>query len=490
MRSSNFYEREKPMLTIQHNTETIPLCVDLDGTLVKTNLLWESMLQLVKRNPLYAVALPFWLLCGRACLKTQIAKHTQLDVAALPYNEDFVKFLREEHRSGRQLILATASHRLLAEPLAAHLGFFVEVIASDDQLNLRSHAKAARLVERFGRQGFDYAGNSAADLEVWREARQALVVDGSKRLLRQLHDTPRTFASEHRPLQQLIRLLRPHQWMKNLIIFVPLVTDHKLGNLQLLRDAGLAFAAFSLCASGLYVLNDLLDIDADRQHAGKKRRPFAAGELPLWLGFALVPLLLAGAAAVSLTLPLGFALALVTYFALNTLYSWRIKRVVLLDVFCLAALYTLRLISGHEATHVAYSAWLLVFAMFIFLSLALVKRFQELYALRRENRSHAKGRGYAAGDLELVASLGSISGYMAVLVLALYVNSDKVRTLYQHPLGLLLICPLLLYWVSRVWLLAHRGELHDDLVSFATSDWVSYLVGILTLVVMFLATGP
>ncbi len=462
--------------------EAIPLCVDLDGTLIKTDLLWESALRLITRNPLYLFAILFWFLRGRAYLKSEIARRVELNPAALPYHDEFMHFLREQHAHGRRLVLATASNYSLAECVATHLGLFAEVIASDRQTNLRSRTKAARLIERFGHHGFDYAGNSGADLPVWREARQALVVGKAR------HDLPdaHVFPCERRLLHHLLRLLRPHQWAKNLIIFVPLLTAHQLDQSTNLRAAALAFAAFSLCASGLYVLNDLLDIEADRHHANKRNRPFASGALPIPLGFVLVPLLLTGAAAFAAALPGRFALAIAAYLGLTTAYSLWIKRVALLDVFLLAGLYTIRLVGGHEATRVSYSAWLLVFSMFIFLSLALVKRFQELHTYN----SHAHGRGYAPSDLELIASLGSSSGYLSVLVLALYVNSEQVRVLYHHPLRLLLICPLFLFWISRVWLLAHRGGLHDDPVLFALRDRMSYLVALLTLLIIWLAMQP
>jgi len=464
------------------SADAIPLCVDLDGTLIKTDLLWESALHLIARNPLWLFALPFWFLRGRACLKSEIARRVELNPAALPYHEEFVDFLREQHAHGRRLVLATASNHSLAECVATHLGLFAEVIASDHQTNLRSRAKATRLVERFGQRGFDYAGNSRADLPVWREARHIIVVGSARR------DFPdaQVFPCERRTLYHLFCLLRPHQWAKNLIIFVPLLTAHRLDMPALLRAAALAFAAFSLCASGLYVLNDLLDLEADRRHASKQNRPFASGALPIPFGFFLVPLLLAGAAVFAAALPGRFALVISAYFSLTTAYSLWIKRLTLLDVFLLAGLYTIRLVAGHEATRVPYSAWLLVFSMFIFLSLALVKRFQELHTYN----SHAHGRGYAPGDLELIASLGSSSGYLSVLVLALYVNSEQVRVLYHHPLRLLLICPLFLFWISRVWLLAHRGQIHDDPVLFALRDRMSYLVGLLTLLIIWLAMQP
>jgi len=465
--------------------------VDLDGTVIRTDLAWESLVRLLRRDPLYLAALPFWWLRGRAWLKRQMAARTRVDVATLPYHESFLEFLRGERRRGRHLCLVTAADDRWAGAVAAHLGLFTEVLASDGRTNLRGSVKAARLVERFGERGFDYAGNSPADLPVWARARQALVVSDSPGLAAraaQRATVSRVFRSADSWWSAAAQALRPHQWVKNLILFVPLITAHEINQPALVLKALGAFAAFCLCASGTYIMNDLFDLDADRRHPGKCSRPFAAGTLPIPAGLAAFPLLLAGGLLLAWRLAPGFAAVLGIYLALTTSYSWRLKQVALLDVFCLAALYTIRLIGGHESTRIKYSFWLLVFSMFIFLSLALVKRFVELDAVRRQNRPALEGRGYSAGDAELVAVLGSTSGYLAVLVLALYVNSNDVIVLYGRPMLLLLICPLLLYWISRVWMIAHRGQMHGDPIVFALKDRNSYAVGFLTLAVLWLAT--
>jgi 4-hydroxybenzoate polyprenyltransferase/phosphoserine phosphatase len=470
--------------------KSVPLCVDLDGTLIKSDLLWESLVRLLQRNPLYLPLVPLWLARGRAGLKEQLAARVAVDAARLPYHEPFLEFLREERRSGRPIFLVTASDRRMAEPVAAHLGLFAEVIASDGRTNLRGKNKAAKLVERFGERGFDYAGNSAVDLPVWAQSRRALVVNASPGLearARKLGPVDRVFPTLGSGWRAWLQALRPHQWVKNLIIFVPLVTSHKITQFPLAIEALLAFIAFSLCASAVYVFNDLCDIDADRHHPAKRTRPFAAGALPLQAGLLAAPLLVAAAALLACRLPCGFAVVLALYLFLTTAYSYGLKRIALVDVFCLAGLYTIRLIAGHASTGVVYSAWLLVFSMFIFLSLALVKRFVELDAVRVLEQPAIQGRGYVAGDAELVAALGSASGYMAVLVLALYVNSQEVKALYHQPMLLLLVCPLLLYWISRVWLIAHRSQMHDDPIVFALRDWVSYAVGALSLLVLWLA---
>lgn len=465
----------------------LPLCVDLDGTLIKTDLVWESLLRLLKQKPFCFFYIIGWWLRGRAYLKAQVAARVKLDVATLPYNGPFLDFLRAEKRRGRTIILATASDRLPAQQVADYVGVFDEVLASDGKTNLRARNKGAKLAEKFGDRGFDYAGNSTVDLPVWERAHQAVVVTGNQRLIQRAEERAplgHTFRPDQGWLNSLFRALRPHHWVKNLILFVPLVMAHRLFETRALWETVQGFMAFCLCASAVYVFNDLLDLEVDRHHPTKRLRPFAAGDLSAPFGLAMIPFLLAASAIFASQLPWRFGAVLAVYAVLTTSYSWRVKEIALLDVFCLAALYTIRLIAGHEAAVVRYSFWLLAFSMFLFLSLALVKRFTELGGAVEE----LKGRGYAFGDRELVATLGTTSGYLAVLVLALYVNNPEPG-LYVHPMRLLLICPLLLYWISRVWLLAHRGRMHEDPIVFALRDGTSYGIGALAMLVLWLATG-
>ncbi len=481
-----------PQAATQQSQAAPPLCVDLDGTLIRTDVLWESLVRLLARNPLYLVAVVVWWMRGRAHLKAELARRVQLDVAALPYQPEFLQWLRQQKAAGRELYLVTASDVRLAGAVADHLGLFTEVLASDGRHNLRGKAKGARLAERFGDAGFDYAGNSSVDLPVWERGRRAIVVNASERLARRAAKratVENVFPARESGLGAFWRGLRPYQWVKNLIVLVPAITSHRLTEPAVALDALIAFVAFCLCASGVYLLNDLLDVESDRHHAAKRERPFARGDLPLAVGLVAFPLLLLGSLLIGTSLSQGFVATLGVYVLLTTAYSLRLKQAPLLDVFCLAGLYTVRLVAGHEATGIVYSFWLLVFSMFLFLSLALVKRGVELEAARQQNRNDIKGRGYAAGDLPLITILGCCSAFLAVLVLALYVNSQEVRILYRHPTLLLLICPLLLYWMSRLWLLAARGRMHDDPVVFALRDPVSYAVGALTLAVIWLATG-
>jgi len=470
----------------------VPLAVDLDGTLIRTDMMWESLARLLRHDPLQLLAVPFWWMRGRAFLKQQLAARVSVDASALPYHTEFLNWLKEQKRSGRKLVLATASDIKMAEPVAKHVGLFDEVLASDGKTNLRDNAKLAALTKKYGERGFDYAGNSSVDLDVWKGSRQAIVVNAGEGLARQAASRTQlgpTFLDHTSPIKSILRCLRPHQWIKNLIVFVPVLTGHQLGDHSILQRAFLAFASFCLCASSAYLLNDLTDLDADRHHQRKRNRPFASGALPLSYGFVGSPFLLFCGLIIAWWLSPTFAGVMLGYFIATVAYSWQIKQVAMLDVFVLAGLYTMRLVGGHVATSIPWSAWLLIFSMFVFLSLALMKRVQELLSVRDGNGHEVKGRGYTARDLELVSMLGVVSGFLAVLVLALYVNSEQVRMLYAHPNLLLLVCPLLLYWIARVWLLAHRGQMHEDPTAFAFKDWVSYAVGGLTLAIMWFATG-
>ena len=463
-----------------------PLCVDLDGTLIHSDLLLESALALLGRNPLYLFAMAFWLLRGKAHLKREIARRCKIEVATLPYNAALVEWLRAE-RGQRRLVLCTASDAGYAHAVAAHLDLFSEVLASDGRSNLSGRHKAARLVERYGDRKFDYAGNTKVDLAVWRHARQGVVVGPSASLGKaaaRVTTVERVFERERRPVRIWTRALRLHQWLKNLLVFLPLLAAHRLFSLDAAAHAAAAFVAFGLCASGVYLLNDLLDLASDRRHPRKRERPFAAGTLPLTAGLVAAPALTLAAFALALVIAPLFALTLLGYYVLTLAYSFRLKRIVMLDVVVLAALYTSRIVAGAAAIAQPLSFWLLAFSMFIFLSLAMLKRYTELRMLQANGWNNAEGRGYRVDDLGLIQSLGAASGYLSVLVLALYINSTASEVLYHRPEVLWLLCPLLLYWISRMWVVAHRGQMHDDPVIYAMVDRVSRVVLVLCAVVV------
>lgn len=469
------------------------LYVDLDGTVIATDLLHESFLAALKRSPWVALQCVGWLAQGRARLKEELASRGHVDVASLPYREPVLQFLREERARGRRIVLATASWSSLAQAVAGHLGLFDEVLATTANGNLKGKAKAQQLVERSGAAGFDYVGDSRADIEVWRQSRHAYVVDDTGRLAGAVPagvEVKRVFSSaQPQPRwRAAIRAMRPHQWAKNLLLFVPLVAAHRIHEGASLAAALTGFAAFCLFASSAYLLNDLLDLGADRAHPRKRLRPLASGQLSIPAGLLLCALAVLGGAALAARLPAMFQATLGAYFLLTLAYSFGLKRVAMLDVISLAALYTLRIIAGGFAIPMPPSFWLLAFAMFLFFSLALVKRYAELVSLEGEGIGAAPGRGYAGHDAEVVLAIGSASAMVSALVLALYINGETAKDLYMQPAFLWILCPILLYWVSRIWLLAARGQMHDDPVLFAVRDKASYAVAAAGAIVVWLAT--
>jgi 4-hydroxybenzoate polyprenyltransferase len=482
---------EQPSTTLPAPCSRLPpLVVDLDGTLVKTDLLLESLFSLLRQAPLSFFAVPFWLLKGRAHLKREIARRAKLDVTLLPYCTVLLERLRVERGQGRSIVLATASDERLAQQVADHLKLFDSVLASDGSTNLSGERKRERLVSQFGERGFDYAANRSSDIAVWSSAREAIVVNPNPQLLRavaRVASVQSVFEDRRANLAECLNALRPQHWLKNLLVFVPVFAAHRFYEPALMERALLAFAAFCCCASSGYLFNDLLDLSADRHHPKKYLRPFASGRLPLSYALAMGPALVI----------LGFVLAalvsrvlvgvLLLYFALTLIYSLYIKKVALLDVIVLAGLYTLRIMAGAAAVVIWPSEWLLAFSTFLFLSLALVKRYDELVVMRSVDGDHARARSYEISDAELLASKGTASGYMAVLVLALYITSGAAKALYRRPELMWFLCPLLLYWVGRMWLVAHRGKMHDDPLVFALRDRTSRILIILMLGTALLA---
>lgn len=470
----------------------IPLVVDLDGTLLRSDLLVESALCFLRASPDMVYRLPLWLLQGKARLKAELARAAAIDVTLLPYNQEVLAFLRAARESGQPLVLATATHRQLAEQVANHLGCFERVLATEGDVNLAGTDKRDALVREYGIGGFDYVGDSAADLAVWPSARRGWTVNASARVERRargLAGHAGTIPTVRTQLSDWIRALRLHQWLKNFLVFVPLLGAHQAGNLTLVLQSAVAFLAFGLCASSVYLLNDLLDLPDDRRHARKRHRPFASGRIPLIAGLAAKPLLLAAAFALSaMALPPAATAVLGFYYLVTLAYSLSLKRRMAIDVIALAGLYTLRIVMGAMATGLALSFWLMAFSMFIFLSLALVKRYAELSHARQTGKpSKTPGRGYYTEDLAMIAPLGAASGYLSVLVLALYINAGQTLELYRRPEIIWLACPLILSWITRVWMLTHRGEMHEDPLVFATKDLKSLTTGFLMAGVLILA---
>lgn len=428
---------------LHHAPVLPPLCVDLDGTLIKSNLSVEALLRWIKVNPLRLFLALAWLARGRARLKAELAGRVELEMERLPLNDAAVEWLREQKRAGRTIVLCTSGYEQVAAKLAARLGVFDRVIAKE------------RRVAEFGKAGFERVEKG--------------------------------FAAERATFHDWLRALRIHQWAKNLLLFAPIASAHRLLDLSALADVALAFVLFGCCASGTYLINDLLDLDADRRHPQKCLRPVAMGTISLTRAGAVAIALICGSVALAvMTLPPLFDVALVLYVVTTSWYSFLLKRIAMVDVLTLAGLYTLRVLAGSAAALVIPSFWLLAFAMFLFLSLAMAKRYAELRSLLDAGRDRASGRGYYVADLPLLHSFGSAAGYVCVLVLALYVNLGA-PTQYSKPQFMWPVCALLLYWISRVWLKTFRGQMHLDPVVFALTDRPSLLVGVLSALLVLAA---
>ena len=484
----------------------VPLCVDLDGTLVKSDTLLDSVLALARQNPRAVLRIPGWLAQGKAAFKQHVTQAVTLDVVNLPYNAPLVEYLAHQHAAGRSLYLATAANGSLAERVAEHLQLFAGVLASDGSHNLAGNNKLHAFQQQFP-QGFSYIGNAGPDIPILTVCKEPMVANptaGLMKGLRAAHVVPaHIFRDQASPLKAWLKAIRLHQWAKNTLIFVPLLLahawsgDNARGNVL---GALLAFLAFGLCASATYIVNDLLDIEADRRHRTKRRRPFAAGTLSPLAGIAVIVLFLLASVLVALAVPhvafahadmpparfYGFLGWLAIYAVSTTAYSLALKRVVLVDVIVLSGLYTIRILAGSAATGIAVSAWLGGFSVFFFLSLAFVKRFSELEGLRLRDAAPSNGRGYLVADIEQLRAFGTAAAYASVVVLTLYISALDTR-LYHHPQRLWLLIPILLLWVSQLWLLASRAELHDDPVVYAITDKRSLLLGALVLAVVFLA---
>jgi len=467
-----------------------PLCVDLDGTLVKSDTLVDSLLVLLRTRPLRVLKLPFVVLKGKAAFKAFVTSSVTLDVVHLPYNRTLLQYLQAEHARGRDLYLATGADERLAQRVADHLGIFTGVLGSDGATNLTGNKKLNSLKACLDSGAFDYVGNDTPDLPLLAEATEPMVANPSMGLRmgmksRGIHPV-QAFNETTHPLQSLVKAARPHQWAKNLLIFLPVLLAHSLSPVKLLAGLG-AFCCFSLTASSTYMFNDLLDIEADRRHPRKQFRPFASGDLSGLTGFATTAILLALGLVGGSLLGGEFFIWLLVYLATTVSYSWYLKRVALVDVLVLSGLYTLRMQAGSAATDTPISHWLAGLSIFLFLSLAVVKRFAELENLRLSGAALKNGRGYLISDTEQLRAFGTASGYAAVVIFAIYISGRDVTTLYRHPSTLWLIVPLILLWISRIWLLASRGELNEDPVVFALTDRLSLLIGVAVAAVAFAA---
>jgi 4-hydroxybenzoate polyprenyltransferase len=463
--------------------ELTPLVSDLDGTLFATDSLFEGVMSLIRRSPWSILWLAIWFIRGgKAGLKFQVASRVRLLPESLPYRTEVVEYLRTERAAGRKIVLATAADQTIAYDVAAHLGCFDEILSSTQFINLKGARKRDELVERFGLRGFDYIGDSKADAPVWAACRIAHVAGLMTRVPRAVlaagAQQGRVFAGRRPGIRTYLRTMRVYQWVKNLLVVVPSLLNHHI-DLQILQSLALAFASFSLVASGTYIANDLFDLEADRRHPRKCRRPLASGELSIFKGVCLAFALTVGGLLLGALGGPKLVACLIVYLGLTTLYSSFVKGKPILDVVVLAMLYTLRVYTGGLVSDVYISPWLFQFSIFFFLSMAFVKRYSELRRLRYQRKREAPNRGYTLSDLSIISQAGVGSGLLAGLLLALYLNGREIERLYPRPEMLWGICPLFLYWMIRVWLIAHRGNMNEDPILYAFHDRVSYIVGLL-----------
>ncbi|MGC9419096.1 MAG: UbiA family prenyltransferase [Rhodovulum sp.] len=453
------------------------LVVDLDGTLLRSDMLYESFWSAFGRDwrsPFLSVAA---VSRGRAALKNHLASASAVETATLPYDEEVIAFIEAWRQSGGRAALVTASDQAFAESIATHLGIFDEVHGSDGQLNLKGERKGRFLEERFGPKGFVYMGDAAADLPIWQRAAKAITVNAPAALRREAErvaESAEHLETKARSATPYIKALRPHQWLKNVLVFLPMLAAHQLDGPTLVLSL-LAFACFSLVASSVYVLNDLLDLAADRAHPRKKNRPFASGRIPIAHGTWMAAGLLFLGALLAVSIGGNFLLVMAAYYLLTAAYSLHLKRRIVIDICVLAGLYTARIVAGGVATGIPLSVWILAFSVFFFLSLAAVKRQAELIDSAERGKLTASGRGYNVDDLPIISMIAIGAGYVSVLVMTLYVNSPVVTELYAYPETLWGVCAILLYWITRTVMVAHRGHMHDDPVVYAAKDRISQM---------------
>ena len=475
--------------------EGVPIYVDLDGTLISGDILHESIFQAVRKNVFLIFMFPAWVLFrGLAYMKYKLATRCHMDPSILPYNLEFLHYLKNEREKGRRLVLTTASSRLIAEKIFKYLGIFDNCIASTKDENVKGETKLKLIQSDCGNGIFCYAGNSNDDFPIWKESKYAIIVNPSSPAIepkvRNNGNMTYVFRMEHGKFLSLLRSFRPHQWVKNLLLFIPVLTAQRFLDLHALYSSGLGAISFCLVASSAYVINDIFDIESDRKHAGKRLRPIACGAVSIPLALASAFALLAAAALITALLPLKFALILLIYLFITTAYSVYLKRMVIVDILTLAGLYTIRIIAGGAVAGISISFWLLAFSVFIFLSLALVKRHSEISPLATHGESgKSPGRGYMGIDKAALGNMGIASGYVAALVMALYIHSPEVVLRYDNVHYLWGVPPILLYFVSRVWILTCRGEMHDDPVLFAIKDRHCLVAGGLCLILFMVASG-
>lgn len=460
-----------------------PLVVDLDGTLIYTDLFHEGIISLLKKNLLFLFICFAWLFKGRVYLKNKIFANIQISYKLLPYNIELLEFLKTESEKGRKIVLATASLKSQANEIGELYPIFEEIYGTDNSINLKGSNKEELLVKQFGKGKFDYIGNSQSDLKIFASCRYSYLVNPSNLLLKKtkkISVLKNVWKHNKESWITYIKAIRAYQWVKNLLIFVPLITSHSFNSLNLIIQDLKAFVSFSMIASAGYLINDLLDLNSDRSHPTKRYRPLASGELRIVSATILLFIFLTGGFYIASGIGLLFVAILLLYFITSITYSLFIKRIALYDVFVLALLYSLRIFAGGVVIDVSLSFWLIAFSTFIFLSLAFIKRYSELIQIdNNESSLKSRGRQYSLVDLNLLQIMGIVSGFMSAIVFSLYINSSEVVKLYKNPNLLWGMSLLFLFWISRMWLITVRGNMTDDPIIFAIKDKTSYFIFLL-----------
>ncbi len=459
----------------------IPLVIDLDGTLVLTDTLQESIALFLKKNPLLNIFLLLrWFLMGKAKFKELISKQVELEVETLPYNQYFLDFLKEESKKGRKLILCTGAHETIAKNVARYLNIFDEVFSTSSATNLSGENKLNCLTKRFGKEDFIYAGNSHDDIIIWRKAKEIIAVNASNTVLKKLRKIKKTFINFEKKKPSLltwVKLFRIHQWSKNILIFFPLIAAQQYFNLENMLLLTLAFIIFGICASSTYLINDVFDIKNDRLHHNKRYRPFAAGNIPI--SFSLIALLILPCAILLASLiSKNFMFLMMLYILITFCYSFYFKSIPIVDCLVLASLYTIRVVGGAIVLSSSLSFWLLAFSAMFFFSLSLLKRYAEISRLVELGKKSLFGRGYELEDMHLILNMGISSGYGSIIIMMLYLNSPEIIKLHNYNEFAWLTIPVLLFWMSYIWLQAHRNKIADDPVIFSMRDLKSILSGI------------
>lgn len=451
------------------------LVVDLDGTLLKSDMLYESFWSAFGKNFLSPFESLLKLISGKASFKSYLYSEADIDVSSLPYDNKVIEYILAHRSNGGLTVLVTATNYTLAKHISEYLKIFDEVFGSNDEINLKGEIKAKFLVDRFGKNNFYYMGDSKADLSVWQVSSKIITVNAISSLRKKTEKLDKPFEhleTKKNSLYLYLVAIRPHQWLKNILIFAPMLAAHDL-SFTVFLNSFLAFISFSIVASSVYILNDLLDLNVDRSHPRKCYRPLASGSISVvYASFLVFGFLVAGLVIASL-LSWIFLISIILYYLLTTIYSVSLKRIMIIDLCLLTGFYTIRIISGGIATGIDLSVWLLSFSIFLFLSLAAIKRQAELVDILKRGKYSAKGRGYFVDDLPIITTLGFVSGFLAVLVMVLYVNSSEVQKLYSTPNALWGICCVLFFWLLRMLTITKQGKMFDDPVLFATKDRVS-----------------